>query len=261
MAVLPENSQRKREKVITTWIDCIDWAEATNLVLGWARVRAHKFVTICNVHSVVTARSDLGLREAINCSDLATPDGMPVAWLIGRRRSAVQSRVNGPDFTLRLCEMAERESIVVSFYGSQTATLRMLRSELLLRFPSLQIGVMISPPFRALSVSEVDEYRHQLNDTRSGIVFVGLGCPKQERWMLENSSHIGGVLIGVGAAFDYIAGTVRRPPRWMQEAGLEWLGRLLAEPKRLWRRYLVTNTVYISYVIAELLGFRGPKNK
>lgn len=254
--MLVDDHERQREKIISTHIDRVDWTLATNRIMRWARGRERRFVTVCNVHSVVTARADLRLRAAIEASDLATPDGMPVAWLISRRRKEPQSRVNGPDLTLRLCALAELEGIVISFYGSQESTLELLRRELLRKFPKLRLGAMISPPFRALLPSEVEMHRKLLNDAQSGIVFVGLGCPKQEAWMHENSANIGGVLIGVGAAFDYIAGTVKRPPLWMQKIGLEWLGRFVAEPRRLWRRYLVTNSVYVGYVLAEMAGFR-----
>lgn len=240
-----------REFIVSSWIDCLHWMEAIQRILNWAEGREHRTVCLCNVHSVVTARSDRALREAIDKADIATPDGMPVAWLIGRRRGIRQARINGPDLTLKLCQEATNLGIGVAFYGSSLDTLARLRAELTARFPALRITAMISPPFHALTAAETESFNRQLNESGAGIVFVGLGCPKQEVWMADHKESVSAVLIGVGAAFDYIAGTVKRPPLWMQRIGLEWLGRLIAEPRRLWRRYLVTNSIYIAYLIRE----------
>jgi len=245
---------RNREYVLSSWIDRVSWSEVTETILNWAKRREHRIVCICNVHSVATARSDASLRNAIDTADIATPDGMPIAWLISRRLGIEQARVNGPDLTLRLCGDAADRGIAVAFYGSDPPTLSRLRAVLAAKFSGLQIATAISPPFRALTEAEITNFTRQLNDSQAGIIFVGLGCPKQELWMAENKDRVSGVLIGVGAAFDYIAGTVKRPPLWMQRAGLEWLGRLVAEPRRLWKRYLVTNTIFIGYIIRELLG-------
>lgn len=247
---------RVRELVVSCWIDQLDWSQAIGRIIAWAAAREHRTVCICNVHSVVTARDDEALRKAINQADMATPDGMPVAWLIGRRHGRRQSRINGPDLTLALCREAEVQGISVAFFGSTDASLHQLRDELARRFPRLQVATTISPPFRPLSEVEAREYCWQLDRSGAGIVFVGLGCPKQEIWVAAHRDEIGAVLVGVGAAFEFIAGTVRRPPVWMQNRGLEWLGRLWAEPRRLWRRYLVTNSVYICYVLHELLTGR-----
>ena len=244
---------RVRELVISCWIDQLDWSQAVGGIIAWAAAREHRAVCICNVHSVVTARDDEALRKAINEADMATPDGMPVAWLIGRRRGRRQARINGPDLTLMLCREAEAQGISVAFFGSTDASLHRLRDELARCFPRLQVAMTISPPFRPLSGEETREYCRRLDRSGAGIVFVGLGCPKQEIWIAAHRDEISAVLIGVGAAFEFIAGTVRRPPFWMQRLGLEWLGRLRAEPRRLWRRYLVTNSVYVGYVLHEFL--------
>ncbi len=244
---------RYREQVLKTDIDVLTWEIAVSKIIAWSRAAESRFVTICNVHSVVTARKDKLLRDAINSSDMATPDGMPVAWLIGYRRGMPQERINGPDLTIRLCERAASEGITVAFYGAEPSTLLKLRAALTAQFPTLNIGAMISPPFKALTDVERREFIEQINDSSPGIVFIGLGCPKQEKWMAANRDYIPSVQIGVGAAFDYIAETIKRPPLWMQRMGLEWLGRLVAEPKRLWRRYLVTNSIYLAYVFREIL--------
>lgn len=247
---------RIREFIVSTWIDSLSWDEAVERILSWAAKRESRVVCICNVHSVVTARTDLALREAISNADLATPDGAPVAWLIGLRRRIKQSRVSGPDLTVKLCAAAATHGIPVAFYGSTPETIALLERVLPVEFPGIELAAMISPPFRALSEQERSEYNRQLNDSGAGIIFIGLGCPKQEIWMATQKAELNGVLIGVGAAFEFMAGTVRRPPKWMQRIGMEWLGRLHAEPKRLWRRYLYTNTVYLLYVAQELLKLK-----
>jgi len=247
---------RNREFIVSTWIDSLSWSEAVERIMGWAEKRDPRVVCICNVHSVVTARTDTALREAISSADLATPDGAPVAWLVGVRRRIKQPRVNGPDLTARLCAEAARRGVAIAFYGSTPETIELLKTILPAEYPGIRLAAMISPPFRALSEQERTEYNRQLNDSGAGIIFVGLGCPKQEIWMATQKSELNAVQIGVGAAFEFMAGTVRRPPKWMQRVGLEWLGRLQAEPKRLWRRYLYTNTVYMFYLMQELLKIK-----
>lgn len=243
---------RVRIAVVDSLIDRLTWPEAEESIAAWAARREPRVVCICNVHSVVTARSDAALQKAINEADLATPDGMPVAWMLRHLSGADQARINGPDLTLRLCALAEHEGHVVAFYGSTPHTLELLRAALAREFPRLHIGAMISPPFRALTPEEDAEFVAQINASGAALVFVGLGCPKQEVWMAAHREQVQGVQLGVGAAFDYIAGTVKRPPRWMQEHGLEWLGRLVAEPRRLWRRYLKTNFLFILYACNQL---------
>jgi len=187
---------------------------------------------------------------------MATPDGKPVAWFIGRSLAKAQPRVSGMELALALCAEAQTHGIIVSFYGSRAATLQALKVSLLEKFPSLKIGAMISPPFRALSTEELSSDIDALNAAGSGIVFVGLGCPKQEIWMHAHRDRINAVQVGIGAAFDFIAGTVKRPPAWMHGIGLEWLGRLLAEPRRLWRRYLVTNSLFLLWLVSHALSSR-----
>lgn len=210
-------------------------------------------MTIYNVHVVVSASCDAAYRDIINGSDMATPDGAPVAWMMRRQGYTGQPRISGPDLMWALCERAEKEHLPVYCYGCTPATLALLEARLRAAFPALRIA-MESPPFRALSAEEDAAAVARINASGAGLVFVGLGCPKQERWMAEHRGRIHAVMIGVGAAFDFHAGTVRRAPAWMRDRGLEWLHRLLSEPRRLWRRYLVTNTLFIIGAVRQLLG-------
>ena len=244
---------RSTGRVLGAQIDALSWDDAMSRLLGWAYARESHYVTICNVHVVVSASRDAAYREIINGSDMATPDGAPVAWMLRRQGFAGQPRISGPDLMWALCERAEAEYIPIYCYGSTDSTLALLEDRLRAAFPGLRV-MMESPPFRALTPEEDVAAVDRINTSGAGIVFVGLGCPKQERWMAEHRGRIDAVMIGVGAAFDFHAGTVQRAPAWMRDNGLEWLHRLLSEPGRLWKRYLVTNTLFIVGAARQLFG-------
>lgn len=246
-------------RVLGASIDAIVWDEALVRIQDWAARRESRYVCICNVHSVVTTSQDAEFGRVVNEADMATPDGAPVAWMLRRLGFAGQARINGPDLMWKYCEAAARAEPVF-FYGGMEATLATLRERLLMAFPGLKIAGMVSPPFRPLSMAEDAAMVAQINASGAGVVFVSLGCPKQEKWMAEHRGRIQAVMIGVGAAFDYHAGTIKRAPKWMQNAGLEWLHRLLSEPRRLWRRYLVTNTLFIAGAARQLLARNAGKN-
>jgi len=244
---------RRTGNVLGARIDALSWDAALDRLLGWARARESRYVTICNVHVVVSASRDAGYRDIINGSDMATPDGAPVAWMLRRQGFAGQPRISGPDLMWALCERAAAEGMPIYCYGSTEATLALLESRLRAAFPMLKM-TMESPPFRALGAEEDAAAVARIHASGAGLVFVGLGCPKQERWMAEHRGRVNAVMIGVGAAFDFHAGTVQRAPAWMRDNGLEWLHRLLSEPRRLWKRYLVTNTLFIVGALRQLLG-------
>lgn len=246
---------RTRGKVLGVQIDALTWNETCGRLLAWARARTSRYVCICNVHVVVTASRDPSYREVIDAADMATPDGAPVAWMLRRLGFAGQSRISGPDLMLALCEQCAEAGVPVYLYGSTESTLATLELRMRERFPMLQI-MRESPPFRPLSALEDAQAVERINASGAGIVFVGLGCPKQERWMEEHRGKVHAVMIGVGAAFDFHAGNVKRAPAWMREHGLEWLHRLRSEPRRLWKRYLVTNTLFVLGALRQLLHVR-----
>lgn len=246
-------SERTTGSVLGSHIDAIACDVALDRLMDWACARASRYVTICNVHVVVSASQDPAYRNIINGSDMATPDGAPVAWMLRRLGFANQLRVSGPDLMWALCERCAMAGIPVYCYGSTEETLQLLKKRLRVAFPTLRIS-MESPPFRALSQEEDASAVARINDSGAGIVFVGLGCPKQERWMAEHRGCVNAVMLGVGAAFDFHAGTIRRAPPWMRDNGLEWFHRLLGEPGRLWKRYLVTNTLFIFLAARQLLN-------
>lgn len=253
-ATRPDDTPRQRMPVLGVPIDALDWPEALARIAAWAVRRESRMVCLCNVHSVVTARSDAAFGAAVQSSDLATPDGAPVAWLMRRLRRSAQPRINGPDLMWRYCAEAAQRDESIYLYGGSPQSLQLLQQRLRQAFPSLRIAGACSPPFRALSAAEDDAAVRDIVASGAGTVWVGLGCPKQELWMASHRDRIPAVLIGVGAAFDYHAGTLRRAPPWMQRCGLEWLYRLLKEPRRLWRRYLHTNSVFVIGALQQLLG-------
>ena len=248
--------------VLDSHIDAVTWDECIARVSSWAALRQSRYVTLCNVHSVVTASEDTEFRRVIGQADLALPDGAPIAWALRREGHTEQTRISGPDLMWRYLAEAERLRQKVFFYGSTENTLSELRARIVSSFPHLQIVGMASPPYRALSAKEDQAYVDQINRSGAHVVFVGLGCPKQESWMAAHRGRIHAVMLGVGAAFDYHAGTLKRAPNWMQKMGLEWLHRLGSEPRRLAGRYLHTNSVFVLRMMkSALLGRRAGKGQ
>ncbi|MEC4721959.1 WecB/TagA/CpsF family glycosyltransferase [Noviherbaspirillum sp. CPCC 100848] len=237
--------QRKGQAVLEAFIDAVTWDEAVGQITRWGADHQSRYVCICNVHSVVTTTSDVEFKIAVNNADMATPDGAPIAWALRRLGHSTQERINGPDLMMKYLQEAERLDQVVFFYGSTESTLAKLRVTLAKQFPRLRIGGTYSPPFRALSLEEDEQIIEMINGSGANVVFVGLGCPKQEKWMADHRGRINAVMIGVGAAFDYHAGVIKRAPIWWQRNGLEWLYRLGSEPRRLFKRYMVTNTLFV----------------
>lgn len=246
-------SERDRATVLRTKIDALSWEAALACLHAWARSRESRYVAICNVHSVITASQDPAFLDVINGADMATPDGAPVAWMMRRLGFRGQQRINGPDLMWRYCEAIGGSEESIYLYGSSEETLARLTRRLREAFPRLHIAGAFSPPFRPLTQEEDADAVKRINDSGAGVVFVSLGCPKQEIWMAAHRGRVNAVMVGVGAAFDYHAGTIKRAPLWMQRAGLEWLHRLCSEPRRLWKRYLVTNTLFILYAAKQLL--------
>ncbi|EGV27652.1 glycosyl transferase, WecB/TagA/CpsF family [Thiorhodococcus drewsii AZ1] len=247
------DTDRVVARVLGVPIDALSWERAVARIMDWARASESRYVAICNVHVTVTASRDTSFGQVIDTADVATPDGAPIAWMLRRLGYTSQARISGPDLMLALLQRCLEDGVAVYFYGSTEATLAALDTRLMERFPGLLISGRESPPFRALSTDEDDAAVARINASGAGILFVGLGCPKQERWMAAHRGRVNAVMIGVGAAFDFHAGTVRRAPAWMCHNGLEWLHRLLSEPRRLWKRYLVTNTLFIAGAAWQLL--------
>lgn len=244
--------------LLGTRIDAVSWEQAVARIMRWAAAREARIVCLCNVHSVISARRDPALRAAVDSADLATPDGAPLAWLMRKRGYAEQQRISGPDLMWRVLAEAERLQLPVFMLGSTEATLAQLKVAVQKPYPQLLLAGWLAPPFRALTTAEDDAIVKSIHDSGARLLLVGLGCPKQEIWMAKHRERLHVVMLGVGAAFDYHAGTLKRAPQFWQQHGLEWLYRLAMEPTRLLKRYLVTNTLFLLSLPSEL--WRRPRN-
>ena len=247
---------------MTTIIDVpvseTSYQDATEKICSWARTGSSHYVCAANVHVLMEAHDSPRYKKMIADADLVTPDGMPLVWMLRWKGIRGQKRVYGPTLMLHVLEAAVVENIPVGFYGSTPETVKRLVKRMEDRFRSLKVVFAYSPPFREMNREEDATVVEQINASGARILFVGLGCPKQEIWMAEHHGRIHAVLLGVGAAFDFHAGVKAQSPGWMQRLGLEWLFRLLTEPRRLWKRYLYNNPRFILLALADLArNFKG----
>lgn len=222
--------------------------------MAWAREGASRYVCAANVHMAMEAHDDARLRRLLNNADLVTPDGMPLVWALKLLGIKHATRVYGPDLTLHVCRAAAQMNVPIGLYGGTLQRLEAFVTFLERRFPGIRVVCRIAPPFRALTPEEDETYTRQIIASGARILFVGIGCPKQERWMAAHRARIPAVLLGVGAAFDFHAGIVRQAPSWMQDMGLEWFFRLMMEPKRLWKRYAKHNPRFILHFARQLFA-------
>lgn len=249
--------------ILGTRIHAIAWDQAITTMSDWAKQHQSKIICFCNVHGLVTALSDAHLYGAFSKADLALPDGAPIAWIMRKRLWPKQARLNGPDVMWMLLGLAAHKKLSVYFYGSTTETLIKLMQHIQTAFPSLHIAGYNAPPFTTGAIDSTRAASDALRINQSGahIVFVGLGCPKQEKWMAHQYKEIHAVMLGVGAAFDYHAETIKRAPLAWQLSGMEWLFRLTQEPVRLLPRYLLTNTIFLFKLLGEMRKTNFKKNE
>jgi exopolysaccharide biosynthesis WecB/TagA/CpsF family protein len=228
-------------------VSATDYDEAVDATIGAARNSESAIVSLHAVHAVVTASGDADLCRQVNTFQMVAPDGQPVRWALNRLYGVqLEDRVYGPEFMLRLCSRAAVEDVPIYLYGGSPAVLEQLEQNLLDRYPGLRVAGAESPPFRRLTAAEDEAVVCRINESGARLLFIGLGCPKQDRFAYEHADSIQAVQVCVGAAFDFHAGNMRMAPEWMQRCGLEWLFRLIQEPRRLWRRYAVTNSLFLA---------------
>ena len=225
------------------------YGECVNVLLDAARRRQPAVAAHLAVHAVVTAATDPAHRARVNAFDIAAPDGQPVRTALNWfHRAGLVDRVYGPELMLRLCRAAAHQGVSVYLYGSTPEVIARLTRRLTELAPGLTIAGAESPPFRSLTPEEDAATVRRINDSGAGLVFIGLGCPRQEVFAAEHRDRLRAVQVCVGAAFDFHAGNKKMAPAWMQRHSLEWLYRLAQEPGRLWRRYLITNTIFCWFV-------------
>ena len=249
-----QGKQYVATSIVGTPIANLDYTGVVNQIGEWVQHKRREYVCIVPVHSLIVGFWDRAHRAVLRGSGLCTADGVPVVWLqrlLGYRKA---SRVYGPTLMLHALDRAQQEGWRVVLYGGREDRLACLESNIKERYPDLNLADAISPPYRPMTTEEDDAMVDYLRELRPDLIFVGLGCPKQERWMAEHSKRIPGVMLGVGAAFDFHAGAVRQAPPVLQRLGMEWAFRLAVEPRRLWKRYLTTNPVYILVAAGQLVG-------
>jgi N-acetylglucosaminyldiphosphoundecaprenol N-acetyl-beta-D-mannosaminyltransferase len=240
--------------VLGSRIDSVNYATAVDIMVQWAVGQESRYVCAAPVATIMEGHDSDEFRKVLECSDLTTPDGMPVVWTLRLLGVSTASRVYGPDLTLELLGAAEREDLPVGFYGGSQTAIDNLKGFVGKRFPRLRVVYAFSPPFRTVTPEEDERYVAEINASGARILFVGIGSPRQERWMSSHRGLVRSVMVGVGAAFDYFAGTKRQAPRWMRNAGLEWLFRLMCEPARLMHRNLKHNPRYLFLAALQIVG-------
>jgi N-acetylglucosaminyldiphosphoundecaprenol N-acetyl-beta-D-mannosaminyltransferase len=232
------------------------YGEAVDRIVEWTGDGTARTIGVATVNNVMESHDHASFREVMNACDLVTPDGMPLVWGLSILGVRSATRVCGPELTPLLLARAADEGIPVGFYGGDQDTIESLVRVARSRWPSLQVAYAVSPPFRPLTPEEDDAVVGAITAAGVRLLFVGLGCPKQERWMAEHRERLPIVTIGVGAAFDFLAGSKRQAPRFLQRWGLEWAFRLVSEPRRLWRRYLRQNPRFVALFARQLIRER-----
>jgi N-acetylglucosaminyldiphosphoundecaprenol N-acetyl-beta-D-mannosaminyltransferase len=246
-------SPPERVNVLGVGVSAINMADALAHTARAIEQHRKGYVCVTGVHGVSEAQSDPAFREILNRAFLCTPDGMPLVW-VGRCQGARDmDRVYGPDLMLAIMESSEKMGWRHFFYGGANGTAEALKAKLSERFPNIQIVGTYEPPFRPLHPEEIKQLQDQVRLARPDIMWIGLSTPKQERFMAQHLEKFDVTLMfGVGAAFDFHAGRVPQAPRWMQRSGLEWFYRLCREPRRLWKRYLKNNPLFVARILCQL---------
>jgi exopolysaccharide biosynthesis WecB/TagA/CpsF family protein len=233
-------------------------ATSYDQVIAWCIDRARQdkggIIDLMPVHGLISAVREPSYGAKMNAFDIIAPDGQPVRWALNHfHKAGLTDRVYGPELTIRLCSAAADAGVPIYLYGSSPEVIELLSKNLLTKYPNLIIAGKESPPFRPLTPEEDKQVIDRINNSGAKLVFLGTGCPKQEVFAYEHRESIKGVQLCVGAAFDFHAGKKKIAPAWMQKRGLEWLFRLCSEPKRLWKRYFATNSIFVMLVLREML--------
>lgn len=246
----------EKRQIVASWVNSLNYEHSTQAILNLERTGRNARIHAANVHMVMEAVDDPAFREVVNTADLVTPDGMPLVWALKLLGVSNAERVYGPTLTLRVCAAAASEGIPIGLYGGTPESLEEFKAFLHHEFPGIQIACAIAPPFRPPTPEEDAADTQQILDSGARILFVGIGCPKQEWWMYRHRDRLPVVMLGVGAAFDFHSGRVKQAPAAMQGLGLEWLFRLMMEPKRLWKRYARQNPRFVWMFGQQLLRER-----
>ncbi len=244
----------QRQHILGLEIDITNIQQASEDLLIMAQTKPGAYICFANAHMCIVAQEDPVLRRAVNGASLVLADGKPLSMIQKWHGHSAADQVRGTDMLLALCEKAEIEQLNIGLYGgSSDMVLDQLEAHIYRLYPKLNLTYRYSPPFRPPGEMEEASIIKQINSSKVDILFVGLGCPKQETWMANHHEKLNCLLLGVGAAFDYISGSTPQAPRYIQASGFEWLFRLMAEPRRLWKRYLKTNSLFMWRMARQLI--------
>ena len=240
----------ERVKIIGVPISVVNMKSCLENIFANLEQIKGEYICVSNVHTTVMAHDNKEYLKVQTESYMSLPDGKPLS-IVGKKSYPEMDRVTGPSLMEEIFKLSNDKSVRHYFYGATDETLEKLKEKLVKKYPDIQIAGMYSPPFRYLTQEEDEEIIKEINKTNPDIVWVGLGAPKQENWMAAHKGKVNGLMIGVGAGFDYHADNIKRAPIWMQNLSLEWLYRLMQDPKRLFKRYLVTNSKFVFYLLKK----------
>jgi N-acetylglucosaminyldiphosphoundecaprenol N-acetyl-beta-D-mannosaminyltransferase len=240
--------------ILSVDVHPICYEEALSEIAEWVKRSESRMVVAACVNTVMEAHDRPEFRRMLKTADLVTPDGVPLVWALRAFGIARARRIYGPDLTIRVLEHAQAHHVRVGLYGASDQTLQLLLNVIRQRWPRVPIVFAHAPPFRPLTAEEDEEIVEAIRQSGAKLLLVGIGCPKQEEWMYVHRHQFNAVMLGVGAAFDFIAGTKPQAPRLLMNLGLEWLFRLVTEPRRLWRRYLRQNPRFVYLLLKQLVA-------
>lgn len=246
----------KRVRVVSLTPNVVSHDTAIGVIAELARQKRGAYVCFSTVHMVMESYDDPAFGAKVNGADYIVTDGMPLVWMQKLQGAGEANRVRANDLMIALCEYAAQNDLTVGFYGGKQEVIDAIKARAARELPDLRIVYAFSPPFRPLSDAEDAEIVAEINRANPDILFMGLGCPKQENWMAAHKDRLRTVMLGVGASFDFYAGNVKESPEWLGKLGLEWLYRLTQEPKRLWRRYLILNPRFMFQATLQLLKLK-----
>jgi N-acetylglucosaminyldiphosphoundecaprenol N-acetyl-beta-D-mannosaminyltransferase len=260
---VPDNKfVQKHANVLGVKVSAVNLSTAVDMADRWIGAKNRGYICVTGVHGVMEAQKDAEFLHILNHAFINTPDGMPMSWVGHLQGLSQMDRVFGPDFMAAMCQLSVERGYRHFLYGGEPGVAELLKETLQRRFPGLRVVGTYTPPFRNLSAAEEDDVLTQVQVSKPHILWVGLSTPKQERFMAHYIDRLEvPLLVGVGAAFDYHTGRVRDCPHWIKRAGLQWVHRLLQDPKRLWKRYLRNNPVFIWNIALQALKLRQfPRN-
>jgi N-acetylglucosaminyldiphosphoundecaprenol N-acetyl-beta-D-mannosaminyltransferase len=248
-----KNFASKRVRVVSLFPNVVSHESAIEQINALVKAGNGGYVCFSTVHMVMESHDNRDYGGRVNGADMIIPDGMPLVWMQKLQGAKDANRVRANDLMIMLCAYAEKNGLTVGFYGGQQTVIDAILKRAKIDFPNLKISYAYSPPFRPLTDEEDAEITREINRKKPDLLFMGLGCPKQENWMAAHKNKVDTVMLGVGASFDFYAGNVKESPEWLGRLGLEWLFRLTQEPKRLWRRYLILNPRFVWLAARQLI--------